>query len=179
MFQQTLAAFTLGLTMCAAFAAPVDIQLENHGIIKGTLALPAASGPGPAQVPIVLMIAGSGPTDRNGNSPGVVNDSLQQLARALAAQGIASVRYDKRGIGASAPQAETALTTEQYADDAGAWLTLLKQDPRFNKVVVVGHSEGALIGPLQPTRWAPTAMCRWKARASARPMHCGASWPAS
>ena len=147
MFLKMIAALSLALATCGtAHAAASDIQVDRHGIVKGTLELPATTGP----VPVVLIIAGSGPTDRNGNAPGATSDSLRQLAEALATHGIASVRYDKRGIAASAAAAtsEADLTLGQYADDAAAWLTLLKQDARFSKVVVVGHSEGALIGLL-------------------------------
>lgn len=147
MFLKTIAAFSLALSACATVhAAASDLQVDRHGIIKGTLELPATTTP----IPVVLLIAGSGPTDRNGNAPGVTNDSLRQLAKALASHGIASVRYDKRGIAASAAAAasEADMTIGQYADDAGAWLALLKHDPRFSKVIVVGHSEGALIGLL-------------------------------
>jgi pimeloyl-ACP methyl ester carboxylesterase len=147
MFLKTLAAFALALSVCAtAHAAASDIQIDRHGIVKGSLELPAATAP----IPVVLIIAGSGPTDRNGNGPGATNDSLRQLAEALASHGIASVRYDKRGIAASAAAAtsEADMTIGQYADDAAAWLTLLKHDARFSKVIVAGHSEGALIGLL-------------------------------
>ena len=55
----------------------------------------------------MLIVTGSGPTDRDGNSAGLpgTNDNLKQLARGLAEQGIASVRYDKRGIGQNTPTA--------------------------------------------------------------------------
>lgn len=135
-----------------AFAAAqsmqdVDIVLDTPtGRIAGSLLLPAAAGP----VPIALIIAGSGPTDRDGNSsmiPGR-NDSLRMLAQALARAGIASVRYDKRGIGGSAPamQSESALRFETYIDDAAGWIARLREDPRFSTVAVIGHSEGSLIG---------------------------------
>ena len=124
-----------------------DIVLDTPtGKIAGSLLLPAGAGP----LPVALVIAGSGPTDRDGNSrmiPGR-NDSLRMLAQALARAGIASVRYDKRGIGASAPamQSESALRFETYIDDAAAWIGRLRKDPRFSKVAVIGHSEGSLIG---------------------------------
>ncbi len=131
-----------------AFAAPAEtaIQLDSDGAIKGSLLLPD----GAARVPVVLLIAGSGPTDRDGNGPGLKNDSLRQLAQALAAAGIASVRYDKRGVAASAPAglSEAELRFERYVDDATAWVRQLRHDRRFTKLVVVGHSEGALIGVL-------------------------------
>lgn len=124
-----------------------DIVLDTPtGKIIGSLLLPAAAGP----APVALIIAGSGPTDRDGNSsmiPGR-NDSLRMLAQALARAGIASLRYDKRGIGASAQgmQSESALRFETYIDDAAAWVARLRKDPRFSKVAVIGHSEGSLIG---------------------------------
>jgi pimeloyl-ACP methyl ester carboxylesterase len=122
------------------------------GQLAGTLTVPAA----PAKVPVALIIAGSGPTDRDGNNkllPGH-NDSLRMLAAALAGNGIASLRYDKRGVGASAAAmpAESALRLDTYVDDAQAWLGQLKADPRFAKVVVIGHSEGSLIGMLAAER---------------------------
>jgi pimeloyl-ACP methyl ester carboxylesterase len=147
MFLKTIAAFSMALASWGTVhAAASDIQIDRHGMIKGTLELPAGTAP----VPVVLIIAGSGPTDRNGNGPGATNDSLRQLAEALATHGIASVRYDKRGIAASAAAAtsEADMTIGRYADDAAAWLALLKHDARFSKVVVAGHSEGALIGLL-------------------------------
>jgi pimeloyl-ACP methyl ester carboxylesterase len=134
-----------------AQAAPIEqaLTLDVGGgkALAGTLLLPAAAG----KVPVVLLIAGSGPTDRDGNSgPGAQTDNLKMLARGLAAQGVASLRYDKRGIGASraAMKFETTLRVDAYVDDAAAWIARLKADPRFSSVVVVGHSEGALVGLL-------------------------------
>jgi alpha-beta hydrolase superfamily lysophospholipase len=104
----------------------------------------------------VLIVAGSGPTDRDGNSamlPGR-NDSLKMLADALAQAGIASLRYDKRGIGASkaAMPDEAQLRFDTYVEDAAAWIAKLQADPRFTSVAVIGHSEGALIGMLAAER---------------------------
>jgi pimeloyl-ACP methyl ester carboxylesterase len=122
------------------------------GQLAGTLALPATQ----AQAPVALIIAGSGPTDRDGNSkllPGH-NDSLRMLAAALADNGVASLRYDKRGVGASAAAmtSESALRFDSYVDDAGAWLRRLRADPRFTGIIVIGHSEGSLIGMLAAQR---------------------------
>lgn len=78
------------------------------------------------------------------------NNSLLLLAHELAAQGIASIRYDKRGIGASRDTmiSEENLRFENYAEDAKAWAAQLKADPRFNKLIIIGHSEGSLLGML-------------------------------
>jgi pimeloyl-ACP methyl ester carboxylesterase len=136
----------------AAPAVDQPIVLEAGGAIQGSLRLPD----GAARAPVVLIVAGSGPTDRDGNSamiPGH-NDSLKMLADGLAQAGFASVRYDKRGIGASkaAAPAESAMRFDIYVDDAAAWIAKLKADPRFTSVAVIGHSEGALIGMLAAER---------------------------
>lgn len=141
----TLATLTLGL-LPAALAASESVSLTTNGVtLAGTLELPEGNGP----FPVVLIVAGSGPTDRDGNSallPGK-NDSLKLLAGGLAARGIASVRYDKRGVGAStAPGLQEAdLRFDDYVNDAAAWLDMLGADTRFHSVGVVGHSEGSLI----------------------------------
>lgn len=122
------------------------------GTLEGSLVCPTTRSPWP----VVLMIAGSGPTDRNGNSAGLPgpNNSLQMLATALASRGIASLRYDKRGIGASkaAMTSEAELRFDMLADDAAGWVRLLHQDPRFRTVTVIGHSEGSLLGMLAAQR---------------------------
>ncbi len=116
----------------------------NIDQLYGTLTFPDVT----KKCPVALIIAGSGPTDRNGNNPMMKNNSLKMLAEALAKNGIASLRYDKRGIGeskASAPT-ESALVFENYTEDAKSWINFLKQDKRFSQLIVIGHSEGSLIG---------------------------------
>lgn len=116
----------------------------NVDQLYGTLTVPDVT----KKCPVALIIAGSGPTDRNGNNPMMKNNSLKMLAEALAKNGIASLRYDKRGIGeskASAPT-ESALVFENYTEDAKSWINFLKQDKRFSQLIVIGHSEGSLIG---------------------------------
>ena len=124
----------------------IEIQLPQ-GVLKGTITLPAIIN---KPCPVVLIIAGSGPTDRNGNNPyGISANYLKMLADTLAQQGIASLRYDKRGIGASVFKIkEKNLIFDDYVDDAGLWVTKLRQDKRFSSIVVAGHSEGSLIGIL-------------------------------
>lgn len=144
---------TIALIASSAVAAEEAVQLKNStGTIYGTLLMPAT----PKRVPVVLLIAGSGPTDRNGNSAMLPapNNSLELLAEALAARNIASLRYDKRGIGESkaAMTAEKDLRFDTYVDDAVAWTNQLNKDPRFTGVVIAGHSEGALIGTIAAQR---------------------------
>ena len=137
----------------AATSGEQPIALDTpSGKVAGTLRLPAGADKAPA----VLIIAGSGPTDRDGNIAMLPdhNDSLKMLAEALAQSGFASVRYDKRGIGesrAAAPD-ESQLRFDTYVTDAAAWIARLKADPRFSSVAVIGHSEGALIGMLAAER---------------------------
>jgi len=118
------------------------------GSISGTLTVPKnASG----KIPVVLIIAGSGPTDRDGNSPklGLNGNTYKMLANDLGKNGIASLRYDKRMVGQSAVNTkEKELRFEDYVDDAVGMINLLNDDQRFSKVIVLGHSEGALVGLL-------------------------------
>jgi uncharacterized protein len=152
----TLLSLLIAQAAGAAGAAPAQplsaeqVEMPTAtGTIRGALVVPPASD----KVPVVLIIAGSGPTDRNGNStllPGR-NNSYKMLAESLAASGIASLRYDKRGLGASAKAGgagESSLRFDMYVDDAVSWIAQLRADKRFSRVIVVGHSEGSLIGML-------------------------------
>lgn len=116
------------------------------GQIKGKLLVPG-TGTG---YPVVLLIAGSGPTDMDGNSVPLkmTNNSLKFLAEKLAERGIATLRFDKRGIASSRPAGkdEYSLRFEDYINDAKGWVEQLARDRRFSSVYVAGHSEGALIG---------------------------------
>jgi uncharacterized protein len=95
-----------------------------------------------------LIIAGSGPTDRDGNSAlNLRSDVYKMLAEGLAGRGISTLRYDKRGVGASqaAMVAEQDLRFQTYVDDANAWAHTLKARAGAEHVWLIGHSEGALI----------------------------------
>ena len=123
----------------------------------GTLLKPKSLKPdGSEPPPVVLLIGGSGPTDRNGNQGGTGPAELRQLAEQLAEQGIASLRYDKRGVGRSpAPGLrEEDLVLNAYVEDAVAWLDWLQQRPDLGKRIVAGHSEGGLIAMLAAKRTA-------------------------
>lgn len=122
---------------------PAVLKINNDQLY-GTLTTPDLT----KKIPVALIIAGSGPTDRNGNNPMMKNNSLKMLAEELAKNGIASLRYDKRAIGESkaAGGSESSLVFENYIQDAKSWINYLKQDKRFSKVIIIGHSEGSLIG---------------------------------
>ncbi|MDZ4017787.1 alpha/beta hydrolase [Pseudomonas sichuanensis] len=146
---------TLLLMLCASLAQaaaptvlqrPIDLD-TGQGVLHGSLLLPQQDTP----PPVVLIIAGSGPTDRDGNNPASGRiDNLKRLALLLASEHIASVRYDKRGVAASQPATpdERDLSVERYVADAVAWGQKLRHDPRFGPLILVGHSEGALIASL-------------------------------
>lgn len=114
------------------------------GNIEGSFLIPEPFNSGT----VVMIIAGSGPTDRNGNNPMASSNAYRILADSLCRNGIATLRFDKRGIGASraAMTLEKHMKFEDYISDAEAWIELLRADKRFSKLVVLGHSEGSLIG---------------------------------
>ncbi|MEN5312442.1 alpha/beta hydrolase [Pseudomonas koreensis] len=162
----------LSLTLFSGFAhatvlqRPISLDTGN-GELFGSLLLPKSDNP----VPVVLILAGSGPTDRDGNNPdGGRNDSLKRLAWVLAKHNIASVRYDKRGVAASlaATPDERNLSVEAYVNDAVAWGQKLKSDPRFGPLILLGHSEGALIATLAAPRTDAAALISLSG--SARPV---------
>ncbi len=110
--------------------------------LAGSLRLPDSAQPCPA----VLLIAGSGKVDRDENAPKARLNVLREIAVALSEQGIASLRFDKRGIGASQGDYwETGFFDN--VTGAGAALSFLQSQPevRSEKVFLLGHSEGALI----------------------------------
>ena len=142
-------ALGLGAAPAPAFTEEAVAQTIPVGTLYGTLMLPAGNGP----VPVALIIAGSGATDRNGNSGALSIDMYRKLAQALAARGIATLRYDKRLIGASVvKQTEEQVRFGDYVDDAIVLADRLAADPRFSSVTVIGHSEGSLIGILAAER---------------------------
>ena len=123
-----------------------DISLEvENGTIEGTLLTPVDQ----TNYPVVLIIPGSGPTDRNGNNQfGLNTDSYKMIAETMANNGIASVRFDKRGIGESIKVQEELLSFEDYVNDAVHWIKKLKEDNQFNNIFLLGHSEGSLVSML-------------------------------
>ncbi len=129
----------------SVFSSSEIIMKTPSGDIFGTLTVPNNL----KVSPIVIIIAGSGPTDRDCNSPlGIKTNAYKMLSEGLAENGISSLRFDKRGIGNSkgAMTSEVDLKFETYINDVVSWIALLKKDKRFSKVVLLGHSEGSLIG---------------------------------
>lgn len=126
-----------------AFESIVKIP-SRFGRLEGSLFLPENK----ENIPVALLIAGSGPIDRDGNGPGMENNSLKMISDGLLKNNIACLRYDKPGSGNSIAKDmdEKELRFRDYIADVENWVDLLKQDKRFSKVIVVGHSEGSLLG---------------------------------
>lgn len=101
--------------------------------------------------PVAVIIAGSGPTDKDGNSVlAGKNNSLKMIAEGLAQEGITTVRYDKRGIGDNQAllTKEEDVTFDQYVEDAVKIIQSLQANKAYTNIHVIGHSEGSLIGLL-------------------------------
>jgi pimeloyl-ACP methyl ester carboxylesterase len=119
-----------------------ELQLDatNHRL-RGTFCAPADTG----EAPVVLMIHGSGPLDRDENMKGQRLDVFNTIAHRLAQRGVASLRYDKRGCGASTGDYKSARQADFLAD-AIAWVDRLRADGHLS-VYLLGHSEGCVIAP--------------------------------
>jgi pimeloyl-ACP methyl ester carboxylesterase len=131
------------LLIAAAAVASIPITASGpQGSLAGTF---EDAGKG---APIVLMIPGSGPTDRDGNNPlGVTAAPYRLLAEALAAKGVSTVRIDKRGLGGSkaAVADGNKVTIADYATDTHNWVAAIRKRTGVPCVWVLGHSEGSLI----------------------------------
>lgn len=129
------------LAALAAVSAPI-IAPGPQGDLAGTF-VDAGKG-----APVVLIIPGSGPTDRDGNNPlGVTAAPYRLLAEALADKQVSTVRIDKRGMfGSKAAVADAnAVTLADYAADTHAWVKAARERTRAKCVWVLGHSEGGLV----------------------------------
>lgn len=133
--------FTLLIAAAAATATPMTAP-GPQGPLAGTF---ENAGKG---TPVVLIIPGSGPTDRDGNNPlGVTAAPYRLLAEALASKDVSSVRIDKRGLlGSKAAIADpNKVTISDYANDAHTWVATIRKQTGTKCVWMLGHSEGALI----------------------------------
>lgn len=124
-------------------AEPASITAPGpQGNLAGTF---VSAGAG---APVVLIIPGSGPTDRDGNNPsGIRAAPYRLIAEDLAARGISSVRIDKRGMfGSAAAVADAnAVTIGGYANDVHSWVGAVRDRTGAPCVWLLGHSEGALV----------------------------------
>ena len=145
--------------MLASAAMAQDITIERDGLdgpLAGTLEGTTDTGQ-----PGVVIIPGSGPTDRDGNNPGgVLAGSYRYLAQGLAEAGIASIRMDKRGMfeSASAIADGNDVTIEDYAGDALAWVAAMRERTGGDCAWLAGHSEGGIVA-LRAAVEAPEGLC--------------------
>ena len=143
LFLSVVLTFSVVSTYANTLETIVSVKTEN-GELEGTLLTSEKN----SKNHVALIIAGSGPTDRNGNNAQFTNDSLKMLAHALAKEGISSLRYDKRGVGKSkdAGLNESELRFEDYINDAKILVDYLDNQVGFKNIIVIGHSEGSLVG---------------------------------
>lgn len=141
--------FTIGWFLSLTISAQLLMKEEpavlktSVGDIYGTLKVPDSKNP----VPIAIIIAGSGPTDRDCNQPSMKSNTYKMLSDALFYNNIATLCYDKRGIAKSkVKQKEEDLRFDAYVDDVKAWVDQLSEDKRFSDIILIGHSEGSLLG---------------------------------
>jgi pimeloyl-ACP methyl ester carboxylesterase len=121
------------------------------GSISGSLVVPKNAG---AKMAVVLIIADSGPVDRDGNNAkaGLNANTYKLLANELGKNGIASLRYDKRLVGQSTSLTkESQLKIDDYSDDAISLINFLNDDQRFSKIVLFGHGEGSVVSMIAIT----------------------------
>jgi pimeloyl-ACP methyl ester carboxylesterase len=127
------------------------------GELRGSLLLPEGKAP----FPLAIIVSGAGPADRDGNNYNVPgrSDSLKALALALKSLGIASYRYDKRGAGEdyllAGPEEDSRF--DDYIEDAEAVFKAFGSDARFSKILLVGHTEGALVAAAAAAKLAAAA----------------------
>lgn len=131
-------------TAIGAQTTEQELVIESVGVkIHGSLITPEINNG-----KLLVIIAGSGPTDRNGNQKNMVNNSLKMLADSVSACGTSSFRFDKRGIGASELKnfKEDDLTFDIFVNDVKAIIEYFKKTGNYSKIFIAGHSEGSLIG---------------------------------
>jgi uncharacterized protein len=129
----------------AQFVVEEKVLETTTGNLKGALMLPEKG----KKFNLVVIQAGSGPTDRNGNSGAALKaNSYRLIAEALAKKNTATLLMDKRGVAASMAglKKEADLRFDDYATDLASWIKFIKADKRIGKIFIVGHSEGSLIG---------------------------------
>ena len=138
-----LAACLLTIGGIAGPVAGEEVAIDG---LAGTLLSPETAAPPAA----ALIIAGSGPTDRNGNSHlGLRTDSYKLLAEELARHGIATLRFDKRGIGSSrSTRPEAEVVVQHFVDDVVTLTRWLATRVQTRQVFLIGHSEGGTLALL-------------------------------
>jgi len=139
------------LGFCAAIAAARAEETKIRvGAIDAVLTTPLDVD----RPPVVLLIAGSGSTDHDGNGPQVKPATLKKLSEQLVARKIATLRYDKRGAGGWKPEygRPEDFRFKDFVEDAVALVNYLRSSGKFSRVILAGHSEGGLVAILTARR---------------------------
>ncbi|RDI58278.1 alpha/beta hydrolase [Flavobacterium glaciei] len=120
-------------------------EIAINPLLNGSLYSPLKQN---KKTNLVILIAGSGPTDRDGNQKGLTNNSLKYLSEELTKNDIAVFSYDKRIFTQmkSGTVNEATLTFDDFITDATSVLLFFKNQKKYNKIIITGHSEGSLIG---------------------------------
>ena len=137
--------FVFFLTFNSLFANDYKILSFYNHPIHGTLVNSNELSPF-----LAIIIAGSGPTDRDGNNSSMKSNYLKMLAEELNKNGISSFRYDKRGVSKSLGDIKSPNEIQflDYVNDAKSIINHFKDTKKYKKIVIIGHSEGSLIGML-------------------------------
>lgn len=120
-------------------------EIGINSLLDGSLYSPLKQN---KKTNLVIIIAGSGPTDRDGNQKGLTNNSLKYLSEELAKNDIAVFSYDKRIFAQmkTGTVNEASLTFDDFITDATSVFLFFKNQKKYNKIIIAGHSEGSLIG---------------------------------
>ena len=123
----------------------IEDDIKINSLIDGTLLIPKHI----EKPELVIIIADSGPTDRNGNQNFLKNNSLKKLATAITNKGVATFRYDKRIVKQIRQgNVDLSITLDDFVTDAKSVIAHFKTTNQFSKIYVAGHSQGSLVGML-------------------------------
>jgi len=139
------------LSLCGVTASA---RAEEAKIRIGAIDAVLTTPPDVERPPVVLLIAGTGSTDHDGNGPQIKPATLKKLSEQLVARKIATLRYDKRGAGGWKSEfgRPEDFRFKDYVDDAAALVNYLRGSGKFSQVTVAGHSEGGLVAILTARR---------------------------
>src|SRR5882757_10397985 len=142
------------IAVIAALTTATDASAQEAKIRVGAIDAVLTLPPDVERPPVALLIAGSGTTDHDGNGPQIRPATLKKLSEQLVARKIATLRYDKRGAGGWKPEfgRPEDFRFKDFVADAVALVNYLRSGGKFSRIVVVGHSEGGLVGILTARR---------------------------
>lgn len=132
-------------TIASAQNAFTTKDIEINALLKGSMFMPIKPN---AKTDLVILLSGSGPTDKNGNQKGIENNSLLYLSEALANNNIAAFSFDKRTVVLSKDKTanEQDMKFDDLINDTKDVITYFKNKKQFRRIIIAGHSEGSLVG---------------------------------